>query len=119
MIIGVDKKKLQQERDKKYNEYAVLLNTPNISKEELNALKSELKYLDDQLDKLNGINDKKRTEKLKKEKDGSEKANENNYYKFKSKYLKINNMSVATKRMINVINTYNIDEIEKVKVKVA
>ena len=47
MIIGIDKKELQKQREQKYNEYAVLLNSSNPSSEELNALKSELKYLDD------------------------------------------------------------------------
>ena len=48
MIIGVDKKELQNKRDQKYREYAILLNSSNPSLDELNALKSELKYLDDQ-----------------------------------------------------------------------
>ena len=39
MIIGVDKKDLQKQREQKYNEYAVLLNSKNPSKDELNALK--------------------------------------------------------------------------------
>ena len=65
MIIGIDKKELQKQREQKYNEYAILLNSSNPSSEELNALKSELKYLDDQLNKINGLNEKKRTEQVK------------------------------------------------------
>ena len=38
MIIGIDKKELQKQREQKYNEYAILLNSSNPSSEELNAL---------------------------------------------------------------------------------
>ena len=55
MIIGVDKKSLQKQRDQKYKEYAILLNSHNPSNDELNALKSEIKYLDDKLKKINGL----------------------------------------------------------------
>lgn len=123
MIIGIDKKELQKQRDQKYNEYAVLLNSSNPSSEELNALKSELKYLDDQLNKINGLNDKKRTEQVKNKKLGIEEKNKNNYYMFKDKYKKISNMKLATTRIINVISNLQkqqyIEENERVKVKVA
>ena len=123
MIIGIDKKELQKQRDQKYNEYAVLLNSSNPSSEELNALKSELKYLDDQLNKINGLNDKKRTEQVKNKKLGIEEKNKNNYYMFKDKYKKISNMKLATTRIINVISDLQkqqyIEENERVKVKVA
>ena len=123
MIIGIDKKELQKQRDQKYNEYAVLLNSSNPSSEELNALKSELKYLDDQLNKINGLNDKKRTEQVKNKKLGLEEKNKNNYYMFKDKYKKISNMKLATTRIINVISNLQkqqyIEENERVKVKVA
>ena len=123
MIIGIDKKELQKQRDKKYNEYAVLLNSNNPSSDELNALKSELKYLDDQLNKINGLNEKKRTEQVKNKKLGIEEKNKNNYYIFKDKYKKISNMKLATTRIINAISELQkqqyIEENERVKVKVA
>ena len=122
MIIGIDKKELQKQRDQKYNEYAVLLNSSNPSSEELNALKSELKYLDDQLNKINGLNDKKRTEQVKSKKLGLEEKNKNNYYTFKDKYKRISNMKLATTRIINAISDLQkqqyIEE-EKVMMKVA
>ena len=123
MIIGIDKKELQKQRDRKYNEYAVLLNSNNPSSDELNALKSELKYLDDQLNKINGLNEKKRTEQVKNKKLGIEEKNKNNYYIFKDKYKKISNMKLATTRIINAISELQkqqyIEENERVKVKVA
>ena len=123
MIIGIDKKELQKQRDRKYNEYAVLLNSNNPSSDELNALKSELKYLDDQLNKINGLNEKKRTEQVKNRKLGIEEKNKNNYYIFKDKYKKISNMKLATTRIINAISELQkqqyIEENERVKVKVA
>ena len=123
MIIGIDKKELQKQRDQKYNEYAVLLNSNNPSSDELNALKSELKYLDDRLNKINGLNDKKRTEQVKNKKLGIEEKNKNNYYIFKDKYKKISNMKLATTRIINAISDLQkqqyIEENERVKVKVA
>ena len=122
MIIGKDKKELQKQRDKKYNEYAILLSSKNPSSDELNALKSELKYLDDQLNRINGLNDKKRTEELKNKKLGLNEKNKSNYYIFKEKYKKISNMSLATSRMIKDIEIYQKQqyvEEEKVRVKVA
>ena len=123
MIIGIDKKELQKQREQKYNEYAILLNSSNPSSEELNALKSELKYLDDKLNRINGLNEKKRTEQVKNKKSGIEEKNKNNYYIFKDKYKKISNMKLATTRIINAISDLQkqqyIEENERVKVKVA
>ena len=123
MIIGVDKKDLQKQRDKKYNEYALALNSNNPSNDELNALKSELKYLDDQLIRMNGINDKKRTEQVKNKKLGIEEKNKTSYYSFKEKYKKISNMKLATTRIINDIQEMQkqqyIEENERIKIKVA
>lgn len=123
MIIGVDKKDLQKQREQKYHEYALALNSSNPSNDELNALKSELKYLDDQLIRINGINDKKRTEQLKNQKSGIEEKNKAIYYAFKEKYKKISNMKLATTRIINVIDKIEkqqyIEENERIKVKVA
>lgn len=123
MIIGADKKDLQKQREQKYNEYATLLNSSNPSQDELNALKSELKYLDDQLNKINGLNDKKRIEQVKSRKLEIDKNNKNNYFEFKNKYKKISNMKLATTRIISVIQELEkqqyIEESEKVRVKVA
>lgn len=123
MIIGVDKKDLQNKRDQKYREYATLLATKNPSSDELNALKSELKYLDDNLNRINGLNDKKRTEQLKNKKQGIEQKNKDSYYAFREKYKKISNMKLATTRIISVIEEIKkqeyIEENERVMVKVA
>lgn len=121
MIIGVDKKELQKQRQQKYNEYAMLLNSNNPSSEELNALKSELKYLDDQLNRITGLNEKKRLEQVKNKKYGIDEKNKNNYYAFKEKYKKISNMKLATSRIINIINELQKQEYieEKVMKKVA
>ena len=122
MIIGIDKKELQKQRDQKYNEYAILLNTSNPSKDELSALKSEIKYLDDKLEKLNGRNEKIRTEELKNKKFGIEEKNKNSYYVFKEKYKKISNMKLATTRIIGIIDKIQKEqyiEEEKVMMKVA
>ena len=122
MIIGIDKKELQKQRDQKYNEYAILLNTSNPSKDELSALKSEIKYLDDQLDKLNGLNEKERINELKNKKFGIEEKNKNSYYVFKEKYKKISNMKLATTRIIGIIDKIQKEqyiEEEKVMMKVA
>lgn len=123
MIIGVDKKDLQKQRDQKYNEYVILLNSKNPSSDELNALKSEIKYFDDQLDKLNGRNEKERTEQVKSKKLQIDKKNTDSYYAFKDKYKKISNMKLATTRMISVINEsqkqHFLEENEKVMMKVA
>ena len=104
MIIGVDKKDLQKQREQKYNEYAVLLNSKNPSKDDLNALKSEIKYLDDQLNKINGLNEKKRLEQVKNKKSGIDERNKDSYYAFKDKYKKICNMKLATTRIIGIIS---------------
>lgn len=123
MIIGADKKDLQKQREQKYNEYAKLLNSNNPSSDELNALKSELKYLDDQLNKINGLNEKKRTEQVKSRKLEIEKNNKNNYFEFKNKYKKISNMKLATTRIISIIENIEkqqyIEEQEKIMIKVA
>lgn len=123
MIIGADRKELQKQREQKYNEYATLLNSLNPSSDELNAFKSELKYLDDQLNKINGLNDKKRTEQVKSRKLEIDKNNKNNYYEFKNKYKKISNMKLATTRIISVIQELEkqqyIEEQEKIMMKVA
>ena len=122
MIIGIDKKELQKQREQKYNEYAIMLNSSNPSSDELNALKSELKYLDDQLNRINGLNEKIRTEQVKNKKSGLEEKNKNNYYAFKEKYKKISNMKLATTRIINIIGELQKEqyiEEEKVMVKVA
>ena len=123
MIIGVDKKSLQKQRDQKYKEYAILLNSYNPSNDELNALKSEIKYLDDKLKKINGLNEQKRMEQLKSKKSGIEEKNKKNYYAFKDKYNKISNMNLATTRIINIIGDLQkqqyIEEKERIKVKVA
>ena len=121
MIIGVDKKDLQKQREQKYNEYAVLLNSKNPSKDDLNALKSEIKYLDDQLNKIDGLNEKKRLEQVKNKKSGIEERNKDSYYAFKEKYKKISNMKLATTRIIGVLNELQKQEYieEKVMKKVA
>lgn len=123
MIIGVDKKDLQKQREQKYNEYAVLLNSNNPSNDELNALKSELKYLDDQLNRITGLNEKMRTEQVKNKKSGIDEKNKTSYYAFKEKYKKISNMKLATTRIISIIENIQkqqyIEENEKVMVKVA
>ena len=123
MIIGVDKKELQKRREQKYNEYVVVLNSQNPSSDELNALKSELKYFDDQLNRINGLNDKKRTEELKNKKSGKDEKNKDIYYAFKDKYKKISNMKLATTRIIKIIDEFQkqqyIEEKERVMVKVA
>lgn len=122
MIIGVDKKDLQKQRNEKYNEYAILLNSKNPSSDELSALKSELKYLDDQLNRINGLNEKERTEQVKNKKFGIEEKNKNSYYAFKEKYKKISNMKLATTRIISVIGELQKQEYidnEKVMVKSA
>lgn len=123
MIIGVDKKSLQKQRDQKYKEYAILLNSYNPSSDELNAIKSEIKYLDDKLNKINGLNEQKRMEQLKNKKSGIEEKNKKNYYAFKDKYNKISNMNLATTRIINVIGNIQkqqyLEEKERIKVKVA
>ncbi|MBE6139039.1 MAG: hypothetical protein E7174_00840 [Firmicutes bacterium] len=121
MIIGIDKKEVQKQRELKYNEYATLLNSNNPSSDELNALKSELKYLDDQLNKITGLNEKKRTEQVKNRKFGIEEKNKNSYYAFKEKYKKISNMKLATTRIIGVLNELQKQEYieEKVMKKVA
>lgn len=119
-VIGADKKELQQQRDKKYNEYIMLLNSNNPSSDKLNEVKSDLKHLDDQLNRINGLNDKKRTEQLKNKKFGLEQKNKNNYYAFKERYKKISNMKLATTRIINAIQKHQyIEESERVMVKVA
>ena len=120
MIIGIDKKELQKQRDQKYNEYAILLNSKNPSNDELTALKSELKYLDDKLSKITGLNEKKRTEQVKNKKQGIEEKNKNFYYAFKEKYKKISNMKLATTRIISIIDKLEKQEYieERVKVKV-
>ena len=121
MIIGVDKKELQKQRELKYNEYAILLNSKNPSNDELNALKSEIKYLDDKLNRITGLNEKKRLEQVKNRKLDTEKKNKESYYLFKDKYKKISNMKLATTRIIGVINELQKQEYieEKVKKKVA
>ena len=123
MIIGTDKKDLQNKRNQKYNEYVLLLNSKNPSNDDLNALKSELKYLDDQLEKINGRNEKERIEQLKNKKSGIEERNKNSYYAFKDKYKNISNMKLATTRIIGIIGEiqkqHYIEENEKVMVKTA
>ncbi|MBR6690423.1 MAG: hypothetical protein IKL65_03740 [Bacilli bacterium] len=121
MIIGIDKKELQKQREQKYNEYAILLNSTNPSKDDLNALKSEIKYLDDQINKIIGSNEKKRIEQVKNKKLGIEEKNKESYYSFKEKYKKISNMKLATTRMISIIGQLQKQEYieERVKVKVA
>jgi len=121
MIIGKDKKELQKQREQKYNEFATLLNSKNPSKDELNALKSEIKYLDDQINKIIGSNEKKRLKKIKNKKSGIEEKNKDSYYAFKEKYKNISNMSLATTRIIKIINELQKQEYieEKVMVKVA
>ena len=121
MIIGIDKKELQKQREQKYNEYAILLNSSNPSLEELNALKSELKYLDDQLSRITGLNEKKRLEQVKNKKSGIEDKKKDGDYLFKEKYKKIRNMKLATTRNIGVIGELKKQEYidERVKVKVA
>lgn len=118
MIIGIDKKELQRQRELKYNEYVILLNSKNPSNDELVALKSELKYLDDRLDRINGLNDKKRTNEIKIKKSGIEERNKNNYYFFKDKYKKISNMKLATTRIIGVISELQKQEYKEEVVKV-
>lgn len=121
MIIGIDRKELLKQREQKYNEYAMLLNSGNPSIEDLNALKSELKYLDDQINKITGLNEKKRLEQVKNKKYGIEEKQKENYYAFKEKYGKINNMKLATTRIIGIINELQKQEYieEKVMMKVA
>jgi len=121
MIIGKDKKELQKQREQKYNEFATLLNSKNPSKDDLNALKSEIKYLDDQINKIIGSNEKKRLEQVKNKKSGIEEKNKDSYYAFKEKYKNISNMSLATTRIIKIINELQKQEYieEKVMVKVA
>jgi len=116
MIIGVDKKDLQKQREQKYNEYAVLLNSKNPSKDDLNALKSEIKYLDEQLNKIDGLNEKKRLEQVKNKKSGIEERNKDSYYAFKEKYKKISNMKLATTRIIGIIN--ELQKLEYIEEKV-
>lgn len=116
MIIGIDKKELQKQREQKYNEYAILLNSGNPSSEELNALKSELKYLDDQLSRITGLNEKKRLEQVKNKKSGIEEKNKDSYYAFKEKYKKICNMKLATTRIIGIISELQREEYIESKV---
>ena len=87
----------------------------------MNALKSELKYLDDQLSRITGLNEKKRLEQVKNKKSGIAEKNKASYYAFKEKYKKISNMKLATTRIIDVINELQKKEYieEKVMLKVA
>ena len=116
MIIGKDKKYLQKQREQKYNEFATLLNSKNPSKDDLNALKSEIKHLDDQINKIIGSNEKKRLEQVKNKKSGIEEKNKDSYYAIKEKYKNISNMPLATNRIIKVINELQKQEYKKEKV---
>ncbi len=119
MIIGADRKKLEEEKQNIYYKLLNATNSKDITIDEINALKSELKHVDLQLDKLIGTNEKERLEKLNDYK--SQKSNKDikRYRDFKNKYKAISKITISTKHMLNVIDKLNkeyyVDSVVKVK----
>ena len=119
MIIGADRKKLEEEKQNIYYKLLNATNSKDITIDEINALKSELKHVDLQLDKLIGTNEKERLEKLNDYK--SQKSNKDikRYRDFKNKYKAISKITISTKHILNVIDKLNkeyyVDSVVKVK----
>ena len=95
-----------------------LLHSSNIDKDKINELKAEILYLDKQIEKIVGKNEIERRNELKKKKSGIDEINKNNYYGFKRKFKKISPMTIATNRMIDVIEKIENRQIEEEKVRV-
>ncbi len=126
MIFGANKKQIEDAYQKKYIEYIQYTKlNPNVSSEELSALKAELKYLEDQLTKIRGGNEKKREAELTNKKQRKDDKNIRNYEALKLKYKPISNLSIAFNHMNKSILYYQSASItreyeqDKVKVRAA
>ena len=109
---------LQKQKLDKQVELNSLLHSSNIDKDKINELKAEILYLDKQIEKIVGKNEIERRNQLKNKKSGIDEINKNNYFGFKSKFKKISPMSIATNRMISIIEKIENRTIEEEKVKV-
>ena len=123
MIFGANKKQIEEAYQKKYIEYIQYKElNPNVSSEELSALKAELKYLEDQLTKIRGGNEKKREAELTNKKQRKNDKNIRNYEAFKTKCKPISNFNIAFNHLKKAIMYYQSaslnNEFEQDKVKV-
>ena len=113
-------------QDKKRNlqlQLSDLLNTPNASIDDINAIKSEILYLDKQIVNILGNNELKRLEELKGKRNSQEQRSIKMYYALKDRYKKISKMNIAVKKISAVIDSkFNTNNdldyyVERVKVK--
>ena len=89
------------------------------SKDDINELKSEILHIDKLIEKKVGTKELKRQEEVRRRKTGKEELAIKTYLAFKGKYKKISEMTVATNRLLSVIDSLDKEfVIERVKVKV-
>ncbi len=96
----IEKKRILQAR------LSDLLNT-NYTKDDINALTSEIRYIDDKIGKMVGRNEQERLEHIKNRKSGRTEINIRRFNELNNKIRKISQMNVATKRFLNVIDHIN------------
>lgn len=113
MISWTDVNILQKEKRELQVKLSELLKNPNVSKDEINELRSEILHLDKQIEKILGSNEIKRQEELKQKKSGIEQRNIKNYYSLKDKFKTISKMKLATTRMISEIEKMQKENVEE------
>ena len=109
---------LQKQKLELQLELNTLLHTSNQDQDKINELKSEILYLDKQIERIVGKKEIERQAQLKNKKSGIEEMNKKNYYGFKAKFKRISPMTIATIRMIGIIDKIETKEIQSERVKV-
>ena len=110
-------KKLQDKKLKLQIKLSNLLNSNDITKDDINELNAEIKHLDSQINKILGSKEVKMLEEIKHKKNRVEERNIKSFYALKDKYKKISKMKLATSHMIDIIDNLNNKEYDVVKVK--
>ena len=100
-------------------ELSIFIHSSVKDQDKINELEAEILYLDKQIEKIVGKNEIERRNELKKKKSNIDSINKSNYYSLKLMVKKISPMTIATNRMVSVIdkleNTKSNDDKARVK----
>ena len=110
---------LQTQKREMQLELNSLLQASNPDNDRINELRADILYIDKQIEKIVGKKEIVRLNELKRKQSGIDEINKNNYFAFKGKFKKISPMTIATNRMINLIDRLSkTQNDEKVRIKV-
>lgn len=119
MISEYSTKELQKKRIELQANLSSLIESKTCSKDDINELRAEILHIDKLIEKKVGSNELKRQEEVRRKKTRKDELIIKNFYGIKKKYKQISTMSVATTRLMNIVDTLtNTTEYTNERVKV-